>query len=266
MIYIILAILIYWGFSSNLYIGILTTLIALGFVIYKALPAFYAALGNKAYNSNDIEKTIKYYSKATALPSAKPNIGVTYLLILMRNNEMDKALKLANNLVIDKRTKMHEKYLVKEYRCLIYHKQGNSEEALEDAKEIFESYKNTTIYGLLGYLMLACDEPLEETMNFCLEAYDYNSDDRDITDNLVLAYYKAGDYDKAEDLARELIEMSPSFVEAYYHAALVALALGKRHEALSLLDKIDDCIRTALTTVSEEEIESLKKKLQGEIK
>lgn len=263
MIYIVLALLIFWGFSSNVLIGIAVSVISLGFIIYKALPGIYAILGNRAYNRDDIEETFKYYEKATASGRAKPGIHLTYLLILMRNNKLDKALQVANNIVINRNSKLSEKYLAKEYRCLIYFKQGEKEEALEDAKEIFESFKNTTIYGLLGYLMLACDEPITETMDFCLKAYDYNSDDRDIVDNLVLAYYKNGELSKAEELSLELLEEHPTFVEAHYHAALIAKALGKNADATAYLEDMDDCIRTALTTVSEEEIENLKNELSG---
>ena len=263
MIYIVLAALIYWGFNSEPFpwIGIIVSTIALGFVIYRILPTFFAMQGSKAYNSDNIKNTKKYYDKAISFNHAKIKISITYLLILMRIGELDKALKLADSLITNPKATQSEKYIVKEYRCLIYHKLGNSQEALDDAKEIFENFKNTTIYGLLGYLMLACNEPIDETMSLCIEAYDYNNDDRDIVDNMVLAYYKNGEYEKAEELAKELIEMSPTFVEAHYHSALVAKALGKTKEAKDFLDNMDDCIRTALTTVSEEEIENLRKTL-----
>lgn len=261
MIYLVLAFLVYWSFSIDLKAGLIVSSLSLGFVIYKLLPLFFVMKGNKAYNEDDIEKTIKYYDKAVSFNHAKVNYHISYILILMRTGNMDKALKLANNVVMHPKANPGEKFIVKEYRCLIYFKQGNHQEALDDAKEIFKKYKNTTIYGLLGYLMLACDEPMDDTMKFCLEAYEYNSDDRDIVDNLVLAYYKTGEYEKAEELAQKLIEMSPTFVEAHYHSALIAKALGKTAEAKAFLDSMDDCIRTALTTVSEEEIENLKRQL-----
>ena len=261
MTYIILLFLIYFGFKFNLSTGIIVTAISLGYVVYARIPSVYVMLGNRAYTKDDNEKAVEYYEKAMATGRAKASAGITYVLMLMRMGRLDKALSVTDSIIASRKTKIQEKYILKEYRSLIYFKQGNREEALEDAKEIFENYKNTTIYGLLGYLKLACGEPLEETMEFCLEAYDYNSDDRDIVDNLVLAYYKNGDYEKAEELAKELVEMSPSFVEAYYHSALVAKALGKTEEAKEFLEHIDDCIRTALTTVSEEEIEELRAEL-----
>ncbi len=261
MIYALLGILIYFGFRTDMYVGLIVTAITVGFLIYKSIPTFYAAKGNKAYNIDDKENTIKYYEKCLATGRTPASVATAYVLMLMRMGELQKALTVINNVIANRKTKLQEKYILKQYRALIYFKQGEKQEALDDAKEIFESYKNTTIYGLLGYLMLATGQPMEETMDFCLEAYDYNSDDRDIVDNLVLAYYNHGDLEKAEELAAELLEMSPKFVEAHYHAALIAHSLGDNDKAREYIDDIDECIRTALTTVSEEEIEDLRKSL-----
>ncbi len=259
--YVILIILIYFGFSYGVLEGSIITLIVLGFTIYKALPTVWSMLGSRAYNSDDMKNTQKYYDKAVGSGRASANIYTSYVLMLMRMGELQKAYKIVSEALASPKLKKLDKYVLKEYRTLIYFKQGNAEEALSDAKEIFESYKNTTIYSLLGYLMLACDEPIDETLEFCLEAYDFNSDDRDIVDNLALAYYKKGELQKAKELADALLEMSPSFVEAHYHSALIAKAMGNTEAAKAHLAGIDDCIRTALTTVSEEEIESLKASL-----
>lgn len=262
MIYIVLAFLIFFGFKTGFWTGIIVSVLALGFVIYKAIPTVYAFLGNSAYNKDDEEKALAFYDKAVSTGRSGAAIAITYVLMLMRTGKMDKALSVVNNIIADRKTKLQEKYTAKQYRSLIYFKQGDKEEALQDAYEIFEECKNTTMYGLLGYLKLACDEPIPETLDFCKEAYDYNDEDRDIVDNLVLAYYKNGEYDKAEELASDLVEMSPKFVEAYYHSALIATAKGDNTKAKELLEHIGECTRTALTTVSEEEIDNLKRELE----
>ncbi len=261
MIWFVLILLMIWGFLSSLTVGFIIMFAILGLLIYKALPFFWAALGNRAYNADDMPKMQKYYDKAIATGRANANTYTTYVLMLMRSGEIDKANKIATNAIASPKLKKIEKYVLKEYRTLIFYKQGNTEEALEDAREIFEAYKNTTIYSLLGYLMLACNEPADETLEFCLEAYDYNSDDRDIVDNLALAYYKKGDLENAKKYADEVLEMSPAFVEAHYHSALIAKAMGDTEAAKAYLDDMGDCIRTALTTVSEEEVEALKASL-----
>ncbi len=263
MVYLVSLVLIYFGFRMNFYVGLVVLLLALGLIAYKSLPSIYATLGNKAYHAGDNDGVKKYYNKALATDRAPVSSYSTYVLMLMRMGELDKALEIANLAIINRKFAERDKYVLKEYRALIYYHKGEAEEALEDAREIFDNYKNTTIYSLLGFLMLACDEPIDETLAFCLEAYDYNSDDRDVVDNLLLAYYKNGDLDKASELADELLEMSPTFIEAQYHSALIAKAKGDIEKAKEHIENLDDCIRTALTTVSEEEIEEFSKSLEN---
>mgnify|MGYP000164043595 CR=1 FL=1 len=68
---------------------------------------------------------------------------------------------------------------------MVYYKQGRLDEAIEDAQSMMnEGYRNSSIYGMLGYFKLLRNDDLDETTKLCEEAYDYNSDDRDIKDNL----------------------------------------------------------------------------------
>lgn len=263
MTYVLLILALIWGFYSNLTTGILVLLMVIGFLIYKAMPTIYAMKGNAAYNSGDVEGAKKYYEKAIDTGRAKSHIMVQYVMILMRNGNFKTALRMIDKTVSGRSAKDDDKLLLKQYRCLIYHKLGDKEEALDDAMEIFSNFKNTTSYGLLGYLKLAQKDISESTLRLCLEGYEYNCDDRDIVDNLVYACYRMGKFEEAEELLPELIEKNPKFVEGYYHGALVKLALGKKKEAKELLEKIPECTRTALTTVSEEDIKELAEKLKG---
>ena len=164
--------------------------------------------------------------------------------------------------IIYSKAKENVKYQAKQYRILAYHKIGQTDEALEEATEIFGKYKNTVSYGLLCYLKLANNHPIDETLSLCEEAYDYNSDDRDIVDNLTLAHIRKGNLEKAKELADDMLEKFPAFTEAYYHGAVVYKNLGDVKKAKELLEKIsDNCRRTYLTTVSLDEIEELKNSL-----
>lgn len=59
---------------------------------------------------------------------------------------------------------------------------------------------------------------LTETTKLCEEAYDYNSDDRDIKDNLSICYFRKGEYEKAEKISDELVGSAPNFVEGFITA------------------------------------------------
>ncbi len=81
-----------------------------------------------------------------------------------------------------------------------------------------EGYRNSSIYGMLGYFKLLRNDDLDETTKLCEEAYDYNSDDRDIKDNLSICYFRKGEYEKAEKISDELVGSAPNFVEVFITA------------------------------------------------
>ena len=113
----------------------------------------------------------------------------------------------------------------------------------------------------MGYFMHLTNAPAEETLKLCREAYEYNEDDRDILDNLALAYYRAGQYEKAKEYTDKMTREHTAFVEAFYHGALVEAALGNTDKAREYLAKLPECRRTYMTTVSQEEIDALAEKL-----
>ena len=77
--------------------------------------------------------------------------------------------------------------------------------------------------------------------------------------SLVDAEFGHNEVDNILSSVDEMIEKFPTFTEAYYHGAVVSLKSGDREKAKELINLIDEkCKRTYLTTVSEEEIESLK--------
>ena len=46
MTYILLILALVWGFYSNVTTGVLVSIIAVGFLIYKAMPVIYSMKGN----------------------------------------------------------------------------------------------------------------------------------------------------------------------------------------------------------------------------
>ena len=235
---------------------ILVILLIVG--IKKLIPAFYAAKAVNAYSEGDLDSAIAYYKKAAN--SGKADHKISYALMLMRKGEFRDAETVFNGMILDRNVLANDKLRAKIYRCMLYEKTDRLDEALEDAEEIYERMKNTTVYAALGYLR---QKKGGAELDFCLEAYDYNSDDRDICDNLTLAYIRSGELEKAKALAAEIREKFPTFLEGYYHSAIVAKMLGDNAGAKEFLDEIENCNRTVMTTVSEEEIETLRRELEN---
>ena len=93
---------------------------------------------------------------------------------------------------------MEDKISIKQILSLIHYRQNNFEDAVELMSEVFEARKSSSIYGALAYYKILAED--EDAMEFCLEAYDYNSDDKIIVDNLIIMHLKNGDYEKAKEL------------------------------------------------------------------
>ena len=127
-------------------------------------------------------------------------------------------------------------------------------------EELFETAKTTITYGMMGYLKQLNGQA---EIDLCKEAYEYNSDDRDICDNLLVAYIRTEDYENADRIAADLREKFPQFLEGFYHSALLELKKGNKSAAKEYIDKTADCITSKLTTISEEDIEKLRKEIEN---
>ncbi len=226
--------------------------------VYKLIPGILAAKGNAAYADGDTKKALEYYKKSMSF-SGKSADKTSYALMLMRIGEFKEAERILNEVVLYGRKPL-EKTNAKLFRCMVYQKTDRLSEALEDAEEIFENFKNTTVYGMIGYLRQLKGGA---ELDLCLEAYDYNSDDRDICDNLAVAYIRSGDLEKAEEITADLRERFPTFLEGFYHSAVVAKMRGNYALAKEYLEDIENCRRTMMTTVSEEEINALKEEIKN---
>lgn len=228
------------------------------YIVYVNVPSFYASKGNKAFAAGDNDGALAWYKKAYDTGRASVMIKVSYCFVMMRAGRFEDAEAMLSALLANKHLDSAKRNVVKQYRCMALYKMGRTDEAMEDAEEVFAEYKNSSMYGILGYFKLMSDKiPVEEKRAFCEEAYEYNSDDRDIADNMAVACMLCGDYESAAEYSEKLIEKNPKFVEAYYHGAQAAYALGNKEKALEYLEMTEECSRSAMTTVSEKEIAEL---------
>lgn len=228
------------------------------FGIYKLIPGILAAKGNSAYADGDVNKALDYYKKSVKFSGRNADKN-SYALMLMRVGEFGEAEKVLNEVILYGE-KPAEKTNAKIFRCMLYEKTDRLTEAIEEAEEIFATMKNTLVYGMICYLRQLKGGA---ELDLCLEAYDYNADDRDICDNLAVAYIRLGDIEKAKEITDDLREKFPTFVEGFYHSAMVAKMCGEKELALTYLDEIKNCGRTMMTTVSEEEIDALREEIEN---
>lgn len=184
---------------------------------------------------------------------------VTYSYYLLREGRVERAEEVLNSILAFNQ-KDEDKYLAKSHHALVLMKTGREDEAFEELSEIFPYYKNTTMYGSLGYLYVIC-KPFGEAEKFNLEAYDYNSDDAVILDNIVQLYVKYNLFDKAFSYAEKIMEKEPKFIEAYYNAALAAKGMQKYDLAREYLKKTENIQTSFLSNISHDDVNKLLEEL-----
>lgn len=193
-------------------------------------------------NTGNEQKGLEILSK---LMTKKPNIEmkVFYAFFLMKNGDFKSARKIFDELIFPcekdmAKAKKDIKVQVKQNYALLLWKEGNLPEAIKITEEIIKDYKNTVVYGNLGYFYIL-DGQKEKALEFNLEAYDFASDDAVICDNLAYSYYLNENYDKAEEIYAELQSRKnpPAFPEVYYNFGLVSLKKGDKEKAKELFEK-----------------------------
>ncbi len=258
LFFIAILYIIYNAFTINLFVGIGATILLLVYVYFKWYPTFCIARGRKVYGNNP-EKALEIFAKA----EKRMNIAQlqTYAYYLLREGKTEKSEEIYKNLLSaglkpELRLKIRSDYAV------FLLKTGQIDEAIAELEEITVHYTNTTTYGSLGYCYLLKDS-IRKAKNYNLEAYDYNSDDPVILDNMVQLYIKLTDYNEAKIYADLLIEKKPYFVEGYYDAAYVYMKLGDITRAKELLEDARCCRITFMSVVKEADLDAFEAALNA---
>lgn len=233
----------------------------LAVVVYGYLKwyADYCVNKAKAEYRKDPEKAMLWFQKAE---KRGMNIGQleTYAYYLMREGQVEKSEEIYHKL-LTQRIKPELRLKLRADLAVLMMKTGRIDEAVEELEEITLNYTTTTTYGTLGYLYILKNNR-RRAEQFNREAYDYNSDDAVILDNMVQLYVKMGKPEQAKQYADKLMEKSPYFIEAYYDAAYVYLKLGEAEKAKEILEKGADCRITFMSTVKEEEVAALREAIE----
>ena len=74
---------------------------------------------------------------------------------------------------------------------------------------------------------------------------------------MVQMYAELGEYEEAYRYVGELMEKKPTFIEAYYDAAVVEIKLGKTDEAKEHLEHALTIRTTFISSVSHEDVQKL---------
>ncbi len=249
--------LIYCAFTVNLFVGIAALIAIFAYGYFKWFSSFCVTKARSVYRK-DPEKALKWFERAE---KHKMNIGQMqiYAYYLLREGKVEKSEEIYKKL-LSAGLKPELRLKVRSDYAVLLLKTGRIDEAIAELEEITVHFTNTTTYGTLGYLYLLKDS-VRKAVNYNKDAYDYNSDDPVILDNLTQLYIKLSDYNEAKKYADEMLAKKPYFVEAYYDAAYVYMKLGDISRAKELIEDAKCCRITFMSTVKEEELDAFEENL-----
>lgn len=243
-----------WAFLNNILWGITVLLIVGLYYYFKRYASLCIMMAMRCYGKNDINGCFRWFERGDKR-GYDTNQKITYAYYLLREGRVERSEAIFNS-ILAFRLEPKTKYLAKSNHAILLLKTGRKQEALEELEEIFPYFKNTTIYGSLGYLYIVTGQK-EKAKQFNLEAYDYNKDNAVILDNMVQMYAELGEYEEAYRYVGELMEKKPTFIEAYYDAAVVEIKLGKTDEAKEHLEHALTIRTTFISSVSHEDAQKL---------
>ena len=238
----------------NLLLGLAAFLIYIVALLYVSRVSIYTILGSRNYSLGKIDLAIKWFSKAHNTNKAGVRPSVSYAYILLKNADLAKAEEILQKVLKDNPNSKEIPY-TKSILALALWKKGDLDAATTMLEEVMETYKTTSVYGSLGYLLILKGD-LEKALQFNLEAYEYNSTDKIILDNLGQNYYLMGMYDKSREIYEPLVEKAPTFPEPYYNYGLLLDKLGETETALDMMRKALGCKFSYLSSISREEVET----------
>jgi len=238
----------------NVYLALAFAAIYIGSVIYMGRATVFSIMGNVSYGRGDMKKSAEWFSKAYMTGKARPNTIISYAYLLLKLGNVDDSEGILKKF-ISASPSHDDEMLAKSNLALVLWKKGDLDGAINMLEEVFATYKTTTVYGSLGYLMLLKGD-LEKALAFNQEAYEYNDNNSVIVDNLALNYYLLGELDKAEEIYEKLMTKNPTYPEAYYNYGLTLEAKNKIDKALEVMEKALDFKFSFLSNVSREEVEN----------
>lgn len=250
-------------FKANILYGFIFLLAILLVFIFIKRAAILALIGRTNYFKGNIEKGLAWFEKAYKTGVAKPKTIVSYAYLLLKSGNIKDSEKILENL-LRSRLQTDDRMLAKSNMALVQWKKGELDTAIETLEEVISDFETTNIYGSLGYMLIQKGN-LDKALEFNLKAYDYNSSNAVILDNLGQTYYLRKEYDKATDIYKNLMEQNPSFPEAYYNYGLVLKAKNNNEEALEMAKKALNYKISFLSTIKKENIDKLIENLESSI-
>ena len=204
------------------------------------------------------EAAIGKYEAALQQGMNKPSFLMAYSVLLMRLGQYERAMEIIRMTEkLDKLNTEDRRRLTMNY-AICQWKLGDLDRAIGSMKELMKNYKNSTVYGSLGYMLIEQGDQTgdyEEARRFNAEALAYDDEDPVVLDNVAQYYYRTGDTAKAREYFEKALEERPTQVDSMYYLAKLKEQAGDLEGAGALMDEARKIHFSALSTVGKQRID-----------
>jgi len=188
--------------------------------------------------AGDIEGAKSLYEAALQEGINNPRILLAYAILLLRNDEYEKAKDLlvtkvqkAPGLNAEQKRQMYIDYAVCCYKL------GDIERAVSLLDKQCDKGQNSLLYQTLGFILIDTGD-YDRALTFNKQAVDYDEDDAICLDNLGQVYYRmqGGDKRKAKEYFDAAIKIKPGQIDTLYFLSLYDIEDGKTEDAVEKLE------------------------------
>ncbi len=229
------------------------------YLIFSRRITIITYLASQAYFvKGNTDKAYKYYLKAYKTGAMKSSDKISFAAFCLYTDRLERCRRLLNEVINSSRSTEADCANAKHYMAILEWKEENLDEAIKVMEEVHEEYPQTGTYGTLGTFYIEKgkeDGSYSEHLDFMLEAYEYNSSDKNIADNLAELYLQMEEYEKAKEIYENLLSTQQLSPVPYYHYALVLKKLDNTEEAVLNLEKALKCSFNRTLTLSREDVE-----------
>ncbi|MBN2618894.1 MAG: tetratricopeptide repeat protein [Spirochaetales bacterium] len=235
-------------------------------VVFMNRGIAYTLIANKALTEKKIDKGYKYLTKAYKT-NGVPHIVVNgYIYISMKLGFFDVAEEAIDRVLSGKihyKLKDGQKNMILTQKGILEWCKGDIKKGLEILESLYvNSYRTSVFYGNYGCL-LYLDGQYKKAEEISLEGYDFGSTDKVTLDNLVAVYIALNELDSAEKYLNEILDLAPTFAEAWFHAATFEFIHGNIQKAEEHLDKARKYELSKISSISVEDLDNLEYKIKA---
>jgi tetratricopeptide (TPR) repeat protein len=224
------------------------------YALYTNYPTILYYIGSNRQAKNDLKKAELFYREAYRAKNSSMRIKTSYAYFLLSKGDLKEADKVLKELLKNNLTSTDEINVKLNYSLVLW-KRNELDKAIELLMDLYQRYKTIVIYQNLGFFMILKGD-YDKAIEINLEAYEYDSSNGGILDNLAQNYFLVGEYENAFKIYDELMQKKPTFASAYYNYALILLKVNRNEEALENLKQALNCKFSFLSTVPKAEIEA----------